>query len=76
LNDLQTISRVHGGALVNFGSDLTQRGFAPQSGQIYCWPRVGVTSEPGLSPSGYLATASRLLLLGKIALKEKDIDHV
>ncbi len=64
LNDLAKSSCVHGGALVDFGSNLTQRSFAPQSGQIYCWPSVGVTSGLGLSPSRYLATANRFLLLG------------
>ena len=58
------IQGVHGGALVDFGSDLIQSSLAPQCGQIYRLSTVGMTFETSMSPSRYLTTASRFLLFG------------
>jgi len=61
---LEKSSSVHGGALVDFGSGLTQSNFAPQCGQIYRSSTVEVTFDFPMSPSKYLTTDRRFLLLG------------
>ena len=66
LNSLEKVISVHGGALADLGNGLTQTSFAPQCGQIYCSYTVGVASEIPVSPSRYLVTVSRFLLLGAI----------
>lgn len=62
MNELAKSSCVHGGDLADFSSGLTRSSFVPQCGQIYCSSTVRETSETPMSPSRYLATASRFLL--------------